>query len=147
MRKLCLVLFLAISTVAVSFAGSPLRADKGMLRSERPFLTSGLPPTIDMPPPIVLNPGEAPNPVLSCHELVLFIRLDRMGPTLNAVVPADESVESISLINLNTGEASFSGGRSFGTKSLRLPGLGEFMIEVRTTKRLYQGYFSLDHLL
>ena len=143
MRKLCLVLFLAISTVAVSFAGSPLRADKGMLRSERPFLTSGLPPTIDTPPPIVLNPGEAPNPVLSCHELVLFIRLDRMGPTL----PADESVESISLINLNTGEASFSGGRSFGTKSLRLPGLGEFMIEVRTTKRLYQGYFSLDHLL
>ena len=145
MRKLCLVLFLAISTVAVSFAGSPLRADKGMLRSERPFLTSGLPPTIDTPPPIVLNPGEAPNPVLSCHELVLFIRLDRMGPSLEAVAP-DEEINSISIINLNTGETSFSAGRSIRVKSLRLPGQGEFMIEVQTNKRMYQGYFSLDRL-
>ncbi len=145
MRKLFLILFVAISAMAVSFAGTPPREVREMLRAQRPFLSPGLPPTVDTPAPIVLNPGQ--KPVLSCHELLLFIRLDRMGPTLDAVVPADESVESISLINLNTGEASFSGGRSFGTKSLRLPGLGEFMIEVRTTKHIYQESFSLNGLL
>ncbi len=136
---------MALSAMAVSFAGTPPREVREMLRAQRPFLSPGLPPTVDTPAPIVLNPGQ--KPVLSCHELVLFVRLDRMGPTLDVVVPADESVEFISVINLTTGESSFSGGRNFGTKSLRLPGLGEFMIEVRTTKHFYQGSFSLDGLL
>lgn len=146
MRKLCLIFFMALSAMVVSFAGTPPREAREMLRAHRPFLSPGLPPTIDTPPPIVLNPGEAPNPVLSCHELVLFICLDGISPSLDTVVPDDEVVDSITIINLTTGETSFSTGRNFGTKSLRLPGQGEFMIEVQTNKRMYQGYFSLDRL-
>lgn len=146
MRKLYLFLFLALAASALSSAGTLCRTESNMARPRGGFSSSFMTP-IELPPPIITIPGASQSPVLSIRMPLplLFICTDSVDATLEIVVTR-ETITSVTLMNMTTGQTVSLFGRSSYVKGLALPGNGEYYIEIETDGNCYQGSFTVDFL-